>query len=302
MHQADTLSATLAELQSRGRNVVVASLSSPDSASTVTRESCEALALYAQVERSGLVQPSDRTDFAELGPLVPVQKTSATLVPLLGASDAVVGSALAAGGSMPRTLRTPEGQLLDSIVGPALPAGVPVNSVLSVPLDLDTTTGTYCVAVVESYIPLSEARRLVLADLQIRGDPLLVSTPFSEDVDIVSIYLGRTERFLPAGIAVLAAFSTLALSRSRSSELAAYRLSGTSRRSLAIIVVLEQATIAGFYVASATATVLVAGLHMRDPAVPVLWATVGALAWTLCAGSAASVATLRRASGLAKDR
>lgn len=302
IQQSNALSSSLADLRILGRNVVVVTPPSPDSVGAVTRDSCEALSTYDQVERSGLVGVAEYSDFSELGPLVPIQEASSTLVPLLRLNDAVVGSALSPETSRTRTLRLPSGQLLQSSVGPEMPAGVPVNSVLSVPLDIDTTTGTYCVAVLDPYLPLDESQGLVLADLQIYGEPLLTSTPFRENVDIINTYLVRTERFLPLGIAVLAGFSTLALSRSRASEFAAYRLSGTSRRSLTIIVVLEQAAVAGFYATSATMTVVVAGLQLRDPSVPILWAVVGALSWTLCAGSAASATAVRRASDLAKDR
>lgn len=302
VHESDLLIATLADLQMRGRNVVVSAPRSAESPSTVTRQSCEGLASYPQVVNAGLVQPGDPADFLELGSLVPVQAASTTLVPDLATHDAVIGSALSPGVHIAKKLRMPSGQVLHAAVGTPQPAGVPVNSVLSVPLDVDTSTGVYCVVVFDPLIPPSTALEIVVADLQVIGDPLYTSSPFVESVDVVSTYLTRPERFLPVGIALSAGFSTFAMSGFRSSEFAAYRLSGTTRRSLMIIVMLEQAMIAGFYLSSATASSLALGTRLTDPSVPVLWAVVGALAWTLSAGSAAAASSLRRASDLAKDR
>jgi len=302
IHQASQLDETLAALTMSGRNVVTVAPPSPDSVSTVDRVSCEALAEYPQIERAGLVGTAERTEVVELGAFLPLQPVSATLLPGLDAYDAVVGSALWSDDDPTLTLAAPGGQVLHAEVGDEMPAGVPTGSALAIPLGATTTSGSYCVVVLDPYLPLTDARTLVLADLQMAGEPLAATSPYKETVDVVALHLSRTERFLPAGIAVLAGFSVLGLSRLRSSELAAYRLSGTSRRSLATILLLEQAILAGFYLTSATAAALVLGPLLRDPAVPILWAVVGALGWTVCAGSAASITVLRRASDLAKDR
>lgn len=326
VHQADTLGSTLDELGLVGRNVVVLTPPTSDAVSTVSRTSCEGLTRHDQVRAAGLLGRSERTDIVELGSFVPVQPVSDTLLPLLTTHDAVVGAALRpegaaalwsdgdaalrpdgdaalwSDGDASVVLVTASGQVLQAAVGPPTPAGVSTGSVVGVPLDPTTTSGDHCVVVLDPYLPVQESRQLVLSELQLVGEPLVASSPYSETVDVVALHLGRTERYVPAAVAVLAGFTTLALSRLRSSELAAYRLSGTSRRSLATMLLLEQVIVAGFFVTSATTATLALGTHLRDPTVPVLWAVVGGLAWVACAGAAASTAVLRQASDLAKDR
>lgn len=302
VHQADTLGSTLDELGLVGRNVVVLTPPTSDAVSTVSRTSCEGLTRHDQVRAAGLLGRSVRTDIVELGSFVPLQPASDTLLPLLTTHDAVVGAALWPDGEESLVLATSRGQVVHAAVGDPAPAGVPTGSALGVPLAPRTTVGDHCVVVLDPYLPVQESRQLVLSELQLTGEPLVASSPYSETVDVVALHLGRTERYVPAAVAVLAGFTALALSRLRSSELAAYRLSGTSRRSLATMLLLEQMIVAGFFVMSATTATLVLGTHLRDPAVPVLWAVVGGLAWVACGGLAASVAVLRQASDLAKDR
>ncbi|ACZ23255.1 hypothetical protein Sked_33600 [Sanguibacter keddieii DSM 10542] len=304
VHQADALGSTLDDLGLAGRNVVVLTPPASDAVSTVSRTSCDGLTRYDQVQAAGLVGRAERTDLVELGSFVPLQPVSDTLLPLLTTHDAVVGAALwpDADADESIVLVTASGQVLQAALGPPVPAGISTGAALGVPLDPTTTTGDHCVVVLDPYLPVQESRQVVLSELQLVGEPLVATSPYSETVDVVARHLARTERFLPGAVAVLAGFTALALSRLRSSELAAYRLSGTSRRSLATMLLLEQMIVAGFFVTSGTTAALVLGTHLRDPAVPVLWAVVGGLAWVVCAGTAASAAVLRRASDLAKDR
>ncbi|QDB80566.1 hypothetical protein FE251_15210 [Georgenia wutianyii] len=115
-------------------------------------------------------------------------------------------------------------------------------------------------------------------------------------------YLERLSRWLPLLLGLLGAIATAIVTRLRSSELAVYRMSGTSPTSLMTLLTLETLLIAGIAALSAATAPLALPAHYIDPAVPVLWGIGLAGTWAVVTLAMSLDLAVRHPSDLAKDR
>jgi hypothetical protein len=298
-------------LRSSGRLVVELTSTNPEDPVAIDRASCEALLDQPDVERAGIVTLETFTDVPALGQNTSITAASRTLFPQLDTADVLVGSALREP-TGDFHLRMPAGNLaLARVLGPQ-PTGIDTNSTLLVGLPPSTTNGPSCRIVVDGHSDPAEVLPRLAAAVQVSGtSPLTANTPYQETVNPVTTYLERSSRYLPLLIGILGGFAAAVINRVRLSELAAYRLSGTSSRTLALLLALEQFLLAGTLTAAAS---LVATLLTGTPSIPglgtypvsisavTLAALTAGAAWILTATLLTIDIPLRQPTDLAKDR
>jgi hypothetical protein len=308
VQQGSRLEQQIAELRTQGRNVLSATQTAPESPILIDRDSCEALAALPVVERAGIqVGAAPTLDLPQLGAKTPVRPVSTTLLPELATHDAVIGRGLAqtAGLTPGQQLNLAIGAkagIVNALVGSGDGAGLGGTGAVFVAADRSTTTNPTCSVVLTPFADASAAAPVVAAALHVQDNPVLVSAELRETTDVVALYLARIERFLPLLLGAIGGLTVAVVGSLRSSELAAYRLSGTSPRSLGVLLALEQALIAGVFVAASTAATLVLAGQALAPAASVLWSAAGGLVW-LVVGNLLSLPVLRRRpSDMAKDR
>jgi ABC-type antimicrobial peptide transport system permease subunit len=120
--------------------------------------------------------------------------------------------------------------------------------------------------------------------------------------DPVDTYLKRPSRWLPLLLGALGALATAISTRLRASEIAVYRMSGTSATSVVSLLTVEALLIAGTAAASAaTASAVLAKGHL-DATVPVVRGLAMAGVWTLTSIVASLDLAVRSPNDLAKDR
>jgi uncharacterized membrane protein (UPF0136 family) len=297
------LESDLAELRADGRNVAVFQGALAEAPVAISVRSCAALADLPGVVRAGSVDYGESTTFAQLGPLVPVHEVSPDLVPALASHAAVIGSALvSAPGPMP--LRAPDGQVLDALVAEPEPSGMAgLNSAVAIPLSGARTTTDTCVAELSRFADSDATVPLLAAALDVSGGELIAGTLLRESYDVLGAYRERPERFLPLGLAVLGGALSIVLLRTRSSELAAYRLSGTSRADLAALLLWEQTATSGVLVAFGGTGLLLQGLVGRSVQPDdFLWVWVAGLAGMVLMGGFAVLGLRGSPADLARDR
>lgn len=299
-YQTQELEDRLADLALKGRNVLTIASASQDAEAAVSRASCEGLTDHPEVQHAGLFQADGLRDVVQIGPGVPLVHASTTLVPGLARADAVVGSALREPAE--RFGLLVDGQLLNATVGEATPDGVDVNSAVVVPLDPATRTGTACVIVLDAFADQDEAAVRLAAELHAERNPVSGRAQLRETLDPIALFQNRPERFLPLVLGLVGALLCGLQNRLRSSELAVYRLSGTSPRSLGVVLVVEQLLIAGVAVASGSLAALVLSPRLLDPTVPVLWSVGAGALWVAGATLLSVDLPFRRPTDLAKDR
>lgn len=292
----------LDDLAERGRGVVSYMQANPDQPALVSRASCEALAGAPGVEAAGAVVPGGSTEVVPVGPDVPVQRASTTLVPGLADVDALVDAGLLdrAGPSDQRVLVGAEA--LGSARTPGLREGVGAGRSLTVPLRPDDALVERCVVVLDPLVAVDDVAATQIASLHVSGNAVVGTEALRATSDPVQAFLDRPSRFLPVLLGLLGAVTTAVTYRLRASELAVYRLSGTSARSLLVLVALETLLVTG--VAATATTLAVVALHARylDPTTPVLWGLVLAGTWAVVALAATADLAVRRPTDLAKDR
>lgn len=303
--EAANLQHQLGSLQGQGRLVLEISSTSPQIPAFIDRRSCEALTGTAGVERAGIVVPEGLWDVGQLGANVPVSAVSRTLFPELDRADALVGSALREP-SPDFLLTLPAGLVGTGHVMPEQPKGVDTNSAILVGLGPEVTTGPSCRVVLNPFGHASEAVPRVVAALKSTGaEPIAANSPFQDNIDPVKEFLARSSRYLPLLLGTLGGFAAAVIDRVRLSEFAAYRLSGTSGRSLAVLILLEQLLLCGAVVAAtslaALVVVAVSGYPASVPAVVLSGVAAGAV-WVVVATLLTLDVPLRRPTDLAKDR
>ena len=303
--EAATLHTQLGALQRDGRLVVEISSTKHEEAAAIDRTSCEALTGTAGVERAGLVVQQGFWDVAQLGANVSVSAVSRSLFPELDHADALVGSALRKP-SVDFLLTLPAGNVGTAHVMALQPKGVDTNSALLVALSPSDTTGPSCRVVLSPLSDGAEAIPRVVAALRNTGAaPISANTQFQENINPVQQFLTRASRYLALLLGALGGVAAAVINRVRLSEFAAYRLSGTSGRSLGVLIVLEQLIVGGAVAAAtsvaAIAVVVVAGYPASVPAIVLSGVAAGAV-WVAVAALLTIDIPLRRPTDLAKDR
>jgi len=300
--EAQSFRAQLSTLALSGRNVI--EFASPDqsSPSKIERSSCEHLATEPGVERAGLIMDSRRATFLQFGPAVPIELASASLFPELHTYPVVVGKALTTSRG-PIDVADPDMTgVTRGVVGQAAPRGLDTDSAIVYALGPDIQMGSRCVAILSPESQATTMARLLQGELRTSGGAVVSHVLLQLPVDPVVAFLDRPERFAPLLFGLVGGVLGGLINRLRASELATYRLAGTSPRSLLVLLAVEQGLIAGALFSSATLASIGLFRYSLDVWLPILWSIAsGALWMTSCALLSATVA-LRDPAVLAKDR
>jgi hypothetical protein len=299
--ESNTLKHELNSLYLSGRNIIVFTPAVQGTRTTISRRSCESLSSADGVQRAGLFVIEGTQDFAQLGRNIPVVAASVSLFPSLARSDAVVGSLLGSH-SGPYDLGLPGGVDVRAVSGQKQPTGVDTNSAVVVPLAANVTKGNECIVVLDRFSRLAEATPRLAASLAVTGGPIVGESQLNESVNVIQQYIGRPGRLFALALGLLAGLAAALLNRFRSSEFAAYRMSGTSPRTLALLIAEEQWLLAGTATASSILAVIVLQTYFFAAVPPVLWSVAAGLLWVVvaCLGSIGPV--IGSPMKLAKDR
>jgi hypothetical protein len=300
--QAVTLERTLDVDGNQGRNVLIFRSASSESKVEIDRASCDSLVEVRGVQRAGLIIPASRETFFQLGPTVPVVRASATLIPGLKEHDAVIGEAIWQGSSPVRLASPNEGGPLEAVIGTVQPAGIDTNSAVTLALRIDQVSGPLCFAVLEKHARADDFLPSLQSTLRVAGGTIAGAEILRLPIDPLDVFLLRPERWLPAVLGVLGGLSAGLLNRSRSGELAVYRLSGTSARSLALLLFLEQFLLAGILVTAGTVASVALSRYLPGVAGPICWSVVSGSAWLTVSTLTTLGMLFRSPMELGKDR
>jgi hypothetical protein len=299
--QSQQLMAQLDQEASQGRNVVAITALRDNAPAVISRASCEALSDDPDVERSGLLEHQSPENFPQLGAQIPVAAASITLLPELARYGSVVGDALRQPGAA-FSLIMPDGSVQKAITGKGQPDAVGTNSSVVVGLSPSVTGAPKCLVVLSPLAREPEVANRLVAQLISTGGPLAAQEEFSEPRNPIDVFLGRPDRYLPLLLALAGALTAGTMNRLRSGEWAAFRMSGTSTRSLLIIQVLEQANIAGCLALVATLTTLMVSRYLISPTSTILISLAAASVWIIGSTLVAIDLPFRKPTNLAKDR
>jgi hypothetical protein len=321
--ETQQLRTELADLAADGRGVLLVSAASPDAPARIDRASCEALTGQPGIARAGVLEPADRLDLLPVGTRLPAQRASTTLFPELAGADLLVGSALSdrtdgtfyvtTGGSDGEGGEGGEGGEVTTAVhaGPH-PEGLGSTFTITLPPDPGQPEATGCAVVLDELTDTAAALPAVTAQLGVTGNPVAAIEVLRATNDPAADYLDRTSRWLPVLLGLIGAVATAITTRLRASEIAVYRMSGTSPTSVMTLLAFESLLLAGTAAIAATAAALALTLagptgsggagYFLDPTVPVLWGLALAGTWATATLFATTDLAVRRPDDLAKDR
>ncbi|MDN4616167.1 hypothetical protein P5G50_17095 [Leifsonia sp. F6_8S_P_1B] len=299
--ETKALHSALAAQASAGRGVLVFQAADRDSPVAISRASCEALVDRPGVTRAGILREATSASFLQLGDEVPVQEASTSLFPQLRDGRALIGAALwKSGGTV--SLITAEGRSVAAQAMHDQPAGIDTNSAVVVALDPSVASAAACIVVLDLFQrPNSRAVSLASA-LHVQGGPIGVHQTFSEASDVLADFRKRPGTLLPLGGALVAGCAAGLTGRSRRSELAVYRLVGSSRNAVGALVCLEQLIIAGIAATSVAFTTVTMRGSIVDATAQTMLGVAGAAVWSAVALALMIDLPLRDPLGMAKDR
>ncbi|NHC14513.1 hypothetical protein [Motilibacter deserti] len=299
----------IAQLDVQGQYVLVYRSTSTSAPAQISRASCESLAGQDGVRHAGLLTPVSDMDLLPVGVGLPAQRASTTLVPELSRVDVLIGPVLAGSGaaSADRSasafrVKTGTSETATAVVPTARPEALATDFSVTLPLLPADVDGPQCVVVLRALSDPARAGDLHGAALAVEGNPVTATRPFIATNDPVDTYLHRPGRWLPLLLALVGALATGIASRLRASEMAVYRLSGTSRTSVLTLLALETLLIAGTAGLCAVAAALALRDRYLDPLIPVTWGLAMAGVWAVGGLLATTDLALRRPTNLAKDR
>jgi hypothetical protein len=275
----------LDDLETRGSNIITLQSATPRTNVAISRSSCEALTRLPQVQRAGLLIDGGSRDIPELGANTRTFTASTTLFPPLATQHGLIGSKLSRT-SAPRTVTVAPSQPQTLATGRPQPAGIPTNSAVVFPLPAGTSSGPVCIASLTRFSDPRSARQILAAALETRGGPILAIPQLPLTSDPIHDWHTRPGQYLPIALGLLGGLLSTIVTGTRSSELAAYRLSGTSRRSAGILLTVENLFPSGaFLIAGAVALITLAltGADILSPAELLMWLVCGAAAWSAVA-------------------
>ena len=301
---SDILRSDLHAEQMAGSGVVILSSQDPSS-KPILAASCDALENDPGVLRAGTLDAVPGSDdVVQLGPYIPVVSASRSLFWEFGSATVLVGRQLDTHASdhLVRVLASRRFGSLDSTTVSLQPVGIDVNSALIVPRPPEDRWSSTCVVELSSRVQPAQMQPVLTAQLTTRGGMVTSRPAFNQKAKARDRWNGRPERYLPflvaAGLAILAA----ALQFMRASEMATYRLAGSTRSDVWILGVFEMVVVSG----TAAATGIVSSLLLEDlladagaTALAVLWSAISAV-WLF--GFMSTGQLLRSEANLAKDR
>lgn len=273
-----SLTRDLARLNEEGRNVIVFT-SATETATVITRESCEDLTRLPNVTRSGIVLPSSRSEVVPIGASVPIVEASASLFPELKTSTALVGDGLNASSALRRAVIASVS--VSATLAPHQPAGLPTNQAVVVTAPPYVHSADRCIVVLSAGSNGREMLPILRASLNVSAGPVVGAPVLAETIDRLEGHFLRLTVWLPVAMGLVGGLATLAAALTRSSEFASYRLSGTSGRSLFLMGAFECAVLAGVMVA--TTSVFSSALYRETLSVSstILLAAGGAGVWQI---------------------
>lgn len=301
--ELSSFQAQIDSLAMAGRNLVVLQGTTPERHPRISRGSCESLSATSGVLRSGPLVEISRNTFPQLGPSIPVFGSGPTLFPELSSSDAVVGAELIALKGGQRLNLVLNDQTFQSRIGKPLPSGIPVNSSVVVGLDANAKHVDRCYVFLDQRQEVSTASPALIARLHVHDQPVTATSVFPDSLDPYAQYRARPTAPLPnsigAALGVLVAF-TASL---RSSELAAYRLSGTNALSLFRLLAYESIVVSGlFWMSGSLGLLFISELNFTER-IGLLASLLAAAAVAVLVSMTFSVFQCRRSPmELSKDR
>lgn len=291
----------LHDLAAEGRNVLELSALGNDAPARIDRASCEALADQHGVRRAGMLERTGELDVLPVGTRLPTQRASTTLFPELAGADLLVGRNVSERASRPFTVRAGQ-HLATAVHAEPHPADLGTGFSITLPPRPSDVTTARCIVILDEFSSVDTALAVVAAQLMVTENPITGAELLTATNEPVTEYLQRLSRWFPLLLGLLGATATAIITRLRASEIAVYRMSGTSPTSVMTLLTLETLLITGTAALSATATSLVLSAHYLDPAVPILWGLALAGTWAIAALAASLDLAVRRPSDLAKDR
>lgn len=289
------------DLAADGRNVLVFSALDDEAPARIGRHSCEALAGQPGIRYAGILEPAGEIDVLPVGARLPSQRASTTLFPELTGADLLVGPTLSDRARRPFLVLTGSG-VATAVHAEPHPEDLGTGFSITLPPQRTDTTTEQCVVVLEELSDADTAIPAVASQLEVTGNPIAGTELLTATNDPVADYLQRPGRWLPLLLGLLGAAATAITNRLRVSEIAVYRMSGTSPTSVATLLTLEVLLLTGTAALSALVASVALSGHYLDPAVPTLWGLALAGTWALGALAGSLDLAARRPSDLAKDR
>lgn len=289
------------DLAAAGHNVLEFTALSPDAPTRIDRTSCEALAEQRGIAHAGILEPAGQLDVLPVGTRIPAQRASTTLFPELAAADLIVGRNLSDRVSRPFTVKAGQ-DLATAVHADPHPEDLGTGSSITLPPRPDDTTTARCVVVLDEYSDVDTALPAVGAQLKVTTNPAAGTELLTATNNPVANYLQRPDRWFPLLLGLLGAVATAITTRLRASEIAVYRMSGTSPISVMTLLTLEALLLTGTAALSATAAALSLYTHYLDPVIPIIWGLALAGTWAIVALTASLDLAVRRPTDLAKDR
>ncbi len=300
-YDANMLRHQLATDALRGRNVVEFTAANPKQAIEISRSSCEGLTRLPGVIRAGQLAIVGTINLPQIGADLPIAGASQQLFPALGSYDFLIGSALR-GRTSSFELLLPSGEFGRADSSPAQPAGIDVDSDVVTLLPPRVSSSPNCYVVFSQFADAQNEALVASARLRVTGGSVGATRFFVDASNPIAAYHNRATRFLPWLLGFVGGLITGVLTRSRIGELAAYRLSGTSTRSLWVLMLFEQLTLAGAFVASALLGALIVSKYFYSALPFGANILLAASTWIIVAVATSIDIALRAPTSLAKDR
>lgn len=288
-----------ATLDEAGARVILIA-GATESSVMIDRSSCESLAEVDGIERAGALLASTRTAVVPIGPSVALVPASISLVPALAYAGAVTGPDLVTGAM--RIQRIDTGAVLDVAQGSNQPEGVPLDRAVAVRIPDSVTTVDRCIVIAEPGAALPIVATTALGALEVSGSSPVATPVLAQPLDATEQYLQRPTRWAPLALGIIAGLATVGLGATRLSEFAAYRLSGTRRRELAVILGLEAVALSGIAALSSTAAALAVSPWLVSAPTTAMGAFVLAGAWWVIAAIGSAPLVRISALNLSKER
>jgi hypothetical protein len=299
--ELNVLENQLEVLAGKGRNLLIIQGLTDDQKPRIDRSSCEDLTMNSGVVVAGGIVSRQDLSVAQLG-TTPLQAGSTTLFPELRSTSVVVGADLIDRRPGDQFNLLLEGESTPAIVGDRRPDGISTNSAIVTGFQASENVVDKCIVVLDQQQDASQAASTSLAQLDVKDHHVVATLVLQDVVDPVEQYLNRPSRFVPMGIGALLGGIIALTTFLRSSELATYRMSGTSRASLTLLLFFEACCCVGVYwAASGIATLFIVDRGLIQASVVADHLSVASL--TIALATTAAIATLRRSPiALAKDR
>jgi hypothetical protein len=282
-----------------GRSVVMIGAQNARDSVVISRSSCELLQRDPAVRASGLLVEVPRSAVLKVGNSVATVRASASLVPELRTSQAVIGSQVGASlGESSRLFAVGYG-VLDTRVGLNDESKLGLGSSLVLPLNASDVGGPVCVVVYDSRAKVDEELSASVSQL-VASNAIMGVSAYRSASDPAERFATRIERFAPYLGGVCLGLASVVRYVLKASDLAAYRLSGTSRFDLARIVWSEQLLTSGVATAAYMGAALVLGPGGRALASLCLYGLFFGMVWLSVASICLTSLVRRSAVGLAK--